>query len=226
VRFILSILSKGTGFSCLVSALQFAISTSHAATFVVSQIKSDLSPIIIVSGEFKLGDEDRFRDRVSSLSTATVAFDSPGGNVVAAISIGEIIRSKNFGTAVLGHSRCVSACALAWLSGAERFMSSKARIGFHAAYDYSGRETAAANAVVGAYMDKLGLPYAAVIYVTQAAPNSMTWLRIADAEQSGISVKLLPNQPPASDPSSSVVSPQGHDTRRAARRTGAVTRLR
>jgi hypothetical protein len=66
----------------------------------------------------------------------------------------------------------------------------RSRIGFHAAYSSkTGQETGVGNALVGAYLNKIGLPYSAVIYISQAAPNSMTWLSIADAEKQGIDVK-------------------------------------
>jgi hypothetical protein len=65
---------------------------------------------------------------------------------------------------------CASACALAWLAGVKRFMGPKARVGFHAAFNKSSRqETGMGNALVGAYLTKLGLPLKAVIYITKAA---------------------------------------------------------
>jgi hypothetical protein len=45
--------------------------------------------------------------------------------------------------------------------------------------------------VVGAYLNKIGLPYEAVIYITQAAPSSMTWLSVSDAVKHGIEVRML-----------------------------------
>ena len=45
--------------------------------------------------------------------------------------------------------------------------------------------------MVGAYLTRIGLPYEAVIYITQAAPNDMTWLNMSDAAQRGIRVTLL-----------------------------------
>ena len=69
-------------------------------------------------------------------------------------------------------------------------MGANAEIGFHAAYDRStGQETGVGNALVGAYLTRIGLPYSAVIYITQAAPTSMTWLSLKDAEKEGIEVK-------------------------------------
>jgi hypothetical protein len=71
-------------------------------------------------------------------------------------------------------------------------MSAEARVGFHAAYSSeTGQETGVGNALVGAYLNRIGLPYSAVIYITQAAPNSMTWLSVAEAKKRGIDVEPL-----------------------------------
>jgi hypothetical protein len=116
----------------------------------------------------------------------------PGGSAVAGIQIGESIRLKGFTTVVAGNARCASACAIAWLGGTPRLMSAEARVGFHAAYSSeTGQETGVGNALVGAYLNKIGLSYSAVIFITQAAPNSMTWLSIADAGKRGIDVEPL-----------------------------------
>jgi hypothetical protein len=82
-------------------------------------------------------------------------------------------------------------CALAWLAGVPRSIGAEGRIGFHAAYDSdTGRETGVGNALVGAYLTKLRLSYAAVVYITKAAPHEMTWLSITDAVSHGIQVSL------------------------------------
>jgi hypothetical protein len=128
------------------------------------------------------------------LSKATIAFRSNGGSVVAGIQIGEGIRLKGFTTAVTGTARCASACALAWLGGVRRLMSPDARIGFHAAYNMKGQETGVGNALIGAYLNKIGLPYSAVTYNTKASPDSMTWLSVADAKKTGIEVEISSSQ--------------------------------
>jgi hypothetical protein len=53
-------------------------------------------------------------------------------------------------------------------------------------------ESGPGNAVLGAYLNQLGLREEAIIYITQAAPNSMRWLSMEEAGQHGIEVALLP----------------------------------
>ena len=87
-------------------------------------------------------------------------------------------------------TRCASACAT-WLGGSQRFMGQTAQIGFHAAYVSAGgqvTETGAGNAMLGAYLNELGISERAILYITSANPHSMTWLSLADAEE-----QRLPN---------------------------------
>jgi hypothetical protein len=121
-----------------------------------------------------------------------VAFDGDGGSLVAGIQIGETIRLKNFSTVVPNGKRCASSCALAWLGGTRRFMGPDSKIGFHSAYDGdTGQVTGPGNALVGAYLNKMGLPYDAVVYITSASPDSITWLSKADAQKIGIEVAFF-----------------------------------
>jgi hypothetical protein len=70
-------------------------------------------------------------------------------------------------------------------------MGSDAKIGFHAAYRLENGapiETGVGNALLGAYLSNLGLSDQAIVYVTMAAPSSMTWLTRREAETLGIDI--------------------------------------
>ena len=168
-----------------------AATSAPAATITVTTRPSDRSPLVVLEGDLVQSDADEFAAKTATLSNALIAFNSDGGNLVAGIRIGELVRKRAFYTVVPQRMRCASACALAWLGGIRRFIVADGKIGFHAAYDAAGRETGVGNALVGAYLTKIGLPYDAVIYITQAAPNEMTWLNISDAARRGIVVTLL-----------------------------------
>ena len=91
---------------------------------------------LLVAGEFERSDVDLFRSKIASIATgrATVSFRSEGGSLVAGICIGTLIREKKFTTVVPDGASCASACALAWLGGAKRFIGQDSNVGFHAAY--------------------------------------------------------------------------------------------
>jgi len=148
--------------------------------------------------------------KTGSLSAAIIRLESNGGSLVAGIQIGETIRLKGFQTLVPAGARCASACAMAWLGGTQRFMGPNARIGLHLASNAkSAQGTGVANALLGAYLNRVGLPYSAVVYITQSVPQSVTWLSIADAKRLGIEVSPLdsaasvPAQTPARTPPAS-----------------------
>jgi hypothetical protein len=150
--------------------------------------------LVLVKGKMVAGDIDTFRTKTAGVQNALVIFHSDGGHLIAGIEIGKMIRLKNYFTAVPSGSRCASACAIAWLGGTRRFLDGNAKIGFHAAFVVrSGQasETGVGNALLGSYLGQLGLPEAAIVYITKAAPNSMTWLDVKEANQRGIHVAKL-----------------------------------
>src|SRR5437016_2474388 len=173
--------------------LIFAIvrpATTQAANINVLN-SPGLPPIIVIEGSLDAGDDKKFVQIALPLDQAIVGLNSPGGNVLAAIEIGRAIRLKQFTTFVPADTYCASACGLAWLGGTKRVMASTAHVGFHAAYVTENgqvHESGAGNAIVGAYLNQLGLSQNAIAYLTSAPPDSLQWLTANDARQLGIEV--------------------------------------
>ncbi len=110
-----------------------------------------------------------------------MAFRSDGGSLVAGIRIGALIREKKFATVIPDGAACASACALAWLGGARRFIGQGASVGFHAAYVLKSNgpaESGSGNAVMGAYLNQLGFSENAILYITKTAPTSIQWMTL------------------------------------------------
>ena len=169
---------------------QIAVSAEFKK-YSLGQSEPDL---IEVSGELFNGDETKFIEMAIMSADAIVVFHSTGGNLLAGIEIGKAIRLKGFSTLAPDNMYCASACALAWLAGRTRFISDTALVGFHAVYTAQAGETqisSAGNAIVGAYLNQLGLPTSAIVYITSAPPDGMQWLNFADAQRVGIEVKRL-----------------------------------
>jgi hypothetical protein len=148
---------------------------------------------IYISGEVVEGDFKKFKelaDAVPKTGSALVFLDGIGGLIAPALRIGEMIRKRQFGTAVLYGDTCVSSCAMMWLAGTIRQLVSGSKIGFHSVYTKDDHQVdSVGNAIVGAYLTNLGLSYAAVRFCTQAAPDGMTWLTKKDATELGIEVQ-------------------------------------
>jgi hypothetical protein len=152
-------------------------------------------PEILVAGKFDPEDGEAFANKVSGLTGGIVLLNSTGGSLLAGLRIGSLIRLRSFTTVVPDRTICASACALAWLGGSTRYMGTRSLVGFHAAYRVkNGRqeETGAGNALVGAYLNQLGLSTDAIIYITSAPPNDLTLLSLEDARKLGIAVTILP----------------------------------
>jgi hypothetical protein len=161
---------------CLI-ALSSLISAGVNAATITEIPSGDGQVLIVVRGEFTNSDADDFNAKVQRYSKGAVLFESAGGNLVTGVRMGEIIRLKGFSTGVSAGTECASSCALAWLGGNERFLPATAHLGFHAAYRMEGanaRETGLGNALIGAYLTRIGLPLEAVLYITQASPDDMT----------------------------------------------------
>jgi hypothetical protein len=202
----------------LVIVWLFITKGAEAASIEVVDHLDAGGSLVVVDGDMEPGDIEQFWSKVATLSQATVAFRSDGGSLLAGIRIGMLIRMKEFGTVVPDGARCASACAVAWLGGARRFIGVGSKVGFHAAYVLKARgnaESGPGNAVLGAYLYQLGLSEETIVYITQAGPTSMNWLSTEEASQHGIDVALLP--PEGSNMISPVVKeqPQGSMERRA-----------
>jgi hypothetical protein len=181
---------------CLSSAT-ISITVVHAADITKVAGKSGDVDLIFIEGEILKGDDKVFKNIAFSTERAIVVLDSPGGLVMPALEIGKSIRLKSYATAVTDTS-CTSACAIVWLAGETRFLSKKSKVGFHAVYveDADGKKLPAGvgNALVGSYLNSLGLSEKIVTFVTAAGPDSMRWLNKSSADSLGLSVNILDNK--------------------------------
>jgi hypothetical protein len=101
---------------------------------------------------------------------------------------------RGFATAVAPGTLCASACALTWLAGSPRYFDITSKLGFHAAYqvvDGKATESGVGNALVGAYLNQIGLPDNAIVYVTSAPPEGIEWLTPQTASKVGIEFAAL-----------------------------------
>jgi hypothetical protein len=152
---------------------------------------------IDIIGDIKPGDDAIFRRLINTKDYVFVRLNSGGGDLAAGLSIGEQVRAhgKDTTTLVFAESRCASVCGLIWLAGNFRYAYEGAKIGFHSAYYASnGKVTAEGNALVGAYLSRLGFSNAAITYLTSAPPDSMQWLSCEALDRYNIEAYILSNK--------------------------------
>lgn len=205
----------------VILSLLFSLHAATAAEIDVRPIDGK-SVLVLVEGDFEHDDVERFRSKIATLTAprATVAFRSDGGSLLAGIRIGTLIREKKFATVIPDGASCASACALAWLGGAKRFMGQGASVGFHAAYvlkSYGPVESGSGNAILGAYLNQLGMSEDAILYITKTAPTSIQWMSLRDANEHGITVAMLsPQQGVAPSPAVAIAEQRSTSPERRA----------
>lgn len=193
------------------------VASAHAAT-IESRGRIEGLNVVLLSGLIEHGDSDKFDAVIHPLSGKTVVIlQGPGGKLVDALNIGTTIRQQHFATAVPEDTMCASACGYIWLSGTPRYLTDGSHIGFHAAYhEDDGTESSAGNALVGAYLSKLGLSYNAIAFLTASPPQGMRWLHPDEADRYGITYAMFGERSPEShsqalqtipDPPAPVFSP-------------------
>jgi hypothetical protein len=206
---------------CVIVLCSLALTGADAAQIALKPLDNG-STLVAIDGELDLADIDAFRVKTEALPVgrATVEFSSKGGSLLAGIRIGALIRTKKFTTVVPDGAQCASACALAWLGGTRRLVGEYARVGFHTAYIMKTgglSESGPGNAILGAYLNQLGLSERAILYITHAAPTSMQWMSMEEAAEYGIAVAKLPPAQAGQAPAGAVVvqQPAGSPERRA-----------
>ena len=168
--------------------------------------KFDGVNFVRINGEIIQGDSDQFNQVIAPLTGPTVvSLQSPGGIVGEGLNIGIAIRRNDYRTAVAQNDVCASVCGLIWLAGQPRYLTESSKIGFHAAFRADGQESGRANALVGAYLSRLGFSYRAIAYLTDAPPDEMHWLTPSDAADAGIIYSLI--RPPSSEPRPFIAQP-------------------
>jgi hypothetical protein len=83
--------------------------------------------------------------------------ESPGGDVASAITIGEHIRMKGYKSSWLRIQSALRPVRSFGSRGAVRGGAATSKIGFHSASDRTGAVTGPGNAIVGAYLNKIGV---------------------------------------------------------------------
>jgi hypothetical protein len=120
-----------------------------------------------------------------------VILDSPGGDLLQSLVLGNEIRAAGLATTVQGYDRrtgrlqagaCASACAYAFLGGVERTVSEGSRIGVHQIYSTDGTWNLSAQdgmelmSLVAIHLDRLCGNLDLLIPTLKTHPGDMHWL--------------------------------------------------
>ena len=108
---------------------------AFAAEFKIFQFKNSTEKFIVMTGDVRDHDLNRLKSAWMTAGVpvegATIFLNSPGGNGDEMKKLSKFIAEKKMSTVVHSNDICMSACAVMWAHGAERWMQEGARIGFH-----------------------------------------------------------------------------------------------
>ena len=180
--------------NCFAAVFAVAAALAPATSCGAAEIRSVTSPangtVLVLAGVIEPGDDAKLSAALGTMPRPRrLSLESLGGNVQAALALGETVRREGLETTVPARGVCASACGLVWLAGTPRVMGNDAHVGLHAAYlrrNGVSVETGAANALIGAYLGRLGFDDKVIVYLTSAAPEEMTWILPADRQRFGI----------------------------------------
>jgi hypothetical protein len=169
------------------SLKQIAIACITALAFGASAKSAEitLSPrlfggtLIHLSGQIYQGDEITFANKIAAIGNRAdtlVWLTSPGGDLVAALRIAEMVRDHGYSTMVNRYGGCASACPLIWFSGRHAIIQRESDLVFHMAFYASNRQPAPDGIfAVTTYLQTVGLTGAQAGFLANAAAPSEGW---------------------------------------------------
>ena len=133
-----------------------------------------------------------FKEWSRNLPSGTwIALTSPGGSVVGGLQLGQAIRMGGFNTTI-GNSEyspnnCLSACAYAFLGGVIRYLPPNAKYGLHQyrapEKEINTDEAQKLNAIMGKYVDSMGVDRRVLDYAQLTSSDKMTVLSQTEAKR-------------------------------------------
>lgn len=201
--------------------LGFTPQSSALSLQVVTEFNANAweAMAIVADGEIELGDSDKLELFLqNNPDPGRVVFNSPGGNLVEGMKIGNILRARGL-TAEVGRLKggleapefepgvCASACAIAFLGGRERYLLGSV-LGFHQFYENLNFEELISNletrtdvsgqaqlisSLLSLYIENLGdIDHRILLLAASTPPNEMYWVSDQTAIDLGIQTSADP----------------------------------
>jgi hypothetical protein len=145
---------------------------------------------VVAKGQIAEGDAGRLRAALKSADRdpyghKVLALDSPGGPILEAFAMVEIMDKERVSTVVPPGAACASACAqILFLSGIHRTVEEGGRLGLHSCYDARERSRSmVCNELIAQNALARGTPYGSIMaFMHLSAPTQMRWLGAPEAD--------------------------------------------
>jgi hypothetical protein len=196
------------------TALFFGASFAHAGTVKSVDSKDGKTRLDFV-GDIQSGDKAAIESAVKAANdrnrlVVTIRLNSPGGNILEAVGIADLLRRAKMAAAVLSGSTCASACFIILAAGNEKYAHYTAAIGVHGASDSAGQETTesgAATISMARILRELGVPAGIIGKMVVTPPSDMVWLTPDDLHSMGVIMLGKPAQVAEAQPSQQLSEP-------------------
>lgn len=168
-------------------------------------------PEVFISGYIERETVARFKDLgyLHSAGVGLVFFDSPGGDLLAAMELGQLIRERGFSTRVGRQGqgtarlpgRCESACPFAFAGGRFRFLEADSKLGLHQFISSGGDQAndlktgQVVSTMIANHLTSLGISVSVMERMVSADNGSMAYLTPVEAFDLGlVNAGTLPAQ--------------------------------
>ena len=193
----------------LIVFLAFFLRPTDAAISIDAKTSDNEARFLLLSGDFEYTDDaTSLADFVAKFRPAFVVFNSPGGNIDAAMRYGRMIRALRLRTIQIRSLECASACAFAFMGGIERVAESGS-IGVHQSSIAPDVDRDADTAVSGvqavtaeiiAYFNEMGIDPNLLQLSLTIDSTDIRYLTQAEMQQYGVTTNGSPGVATADPP--------------------------
>lgn len=163
-----------------------------AANFTLTADPKKTCSAIEIAGEIKPGDYEKFvetlREATALAPLRRLYLNSPGGSIVTAVAIAEVLRNTVPAVETIVPSRqgCNSACVVILTVGARRNVSADAQIIVHQAFDArTGKADAEFTKRLGQYLALNGMPPDVMWTMGNLSPEEQLAITPSNAKRLG-----------------------------------------
>jgi hypothetical protein len=164
---------------------------SPAASMTFSTLTlPDGQRIVLAQGSVAVGDADRLLIALGSADRDAsgykiLALDSPGGLIIEAFAMVDVMNKERVSTVVLADATCASACAqVLFLSGGHRTIEGSGRLGLHSCHTAGDTSRSMmCNELIAQNAAAHGTPYGTIMaFMHMTAATNMRWLSAFEAD--------------------------------------------
>jgi hypothetical protein len=146
--------------------------------------------VLTLSGSIEDGDDQRFGNTLDDLWDQHWEIDwldlnSPGGNVLAATAIADIVHAQWMAVTIPNGATCASACAMIFFAGGPRRIFDTGRLGVHRAALPDGSDAPLSSLFTAEKLRQFCAGPSIIAKLLATPPGGIAWIRKYDLPESG-----------------------------------------